>query len=122
MKATNTVTTEQWGVFELELAGSAEGNPFLEVELTAQFTYKHRTIEVDGFYDGDGIYRIRFMPDTQGSWRYQTQSNLEALNGAEGTFTCVAPSADNHGPVQVFNTYHFAYADGTPYKQIGTTC
>ena len=28
----------------------------------------------------------------------------------------------NHGPVRVANTYHFAYADGTPYKQIGTTC
>jgi hypothetical protein len=24
--------------------------------------------------------------------------------------------------VRVANTYHFAYADGTPYKQIGTTC
>jgi len=27
-----------------------------------------------------------------------------------------------HGPVRVANTYHFAYADGTPYRQIGTTC
>jgi hypothetical protein len=56
---------EQWGIFELVLQGSAEGNPFLEGELTAQFAYRHRAIEVDGFYDGDGIYRIRFMLDTQ---------------------------------------------------------
>jgi hypothetical protein len=62
------------------------------------------------------------MPDVQGTWRYQTRSNLDALNGSEGTFTCVAPAPGNHGPVRVFNTYHFAYADGTPYKQIGTTC
>jgi Domain of unknown function (DUF5060)/Protein of unknown function (DUF4038)/Domain of unknown function (DUF5605) len=113
---------EQWGIFELALQGPSEGNPFLEVELTARFTYKHRAVEVDGFYDGDGIYRVRFMPDTPGTWSYRTESNSAALRGAEGTFTCVAPTAGNHGPVRVANTYHFAYADGTPFKQIGTTC
>jgi len=113
---------EQWDVFELALQGGAEGNPFLEVDLTAQFTHKHRTIEVDGFYDGDGVYRIRFMPDTQGAWKYRTRSNRDELSGAEGAFTCVAPTSGNHGPVSVANTYHFAYADGRPYKQIGTTC
>ena len=59
----STETVEQWGIFELALHGSAEGNPYLHVELSAQFTYKHRIVEVDGFYDGDGVYRIRFMPD-----------------------------------------------------------
>src|SRR5439155_20089120 len=118
----STASVEQWGIFELTLQGSAEANPFLEVELTAQFTHQHRTVEVDGFYDGDGIYRIRFMPDTQGSWSYRTRSNRSELNGVEGTFTCLPTGADNHGPVQVSHTYHFAYADGTPYKPIGTTC
>ena len=123
MTLTNsTADVEQWGIFELELHGSAEGNPYLDVELAAQFAYKHRVIEVDGFYDGEGVYRIRFMPDIQGTWRYSTRSNLDALNGAEGTFTCVAVAPGNHGPVRVSNTYHFAYADGMPYKQVGTTC
>jgi hypothetical protein len=109
-------------MFELTLTGSTDGNPYLDVELTGQFTFQHRTVEVDGFYDGDGVYRIRFMPDTQGTWQYRTRSNRDELSGAEGTFTCVAPAPGNHGPVRVANTYHFAYADGTPYKQIGTTC
>jgi hypothetical protein len=123
MTLTNSTTeVEQWGLFELELHGSAEGNPYLDVELTAQFAYKHRVIEVDGFYDGDGVYRIRFMPDTPGTWRYRTQSNLGELSGSEGTFACVPPAPGNHGLMQVSNTYHFAYADGTPYKPLGTTC
>ncbi len=46
---------EQWGIFELALRGPAGGNPFLDVEFTARFTYKHRTVEVDGFYEGYGI-------------------------------------------------------------------
>lgn len=113
---------EQWGVFELELTGSAAGNPFHDIHVGAHFSYKHRTVEVDGFYDGDGVYRVRFMPDVQGEWRYRTVSTLTALDGIEGVFICGAPGPGNHGPVRVADTYHFAYADGTPYKQIGTTC
>ncbi|GIV70238.1 DUF5060 domain-containing protein [Caldilinea sp.] len=116
------LSIEQWGMFELALNGPAEGNPFQEVRFSAHFSYKHRTIEVDGFYDGDGVYRVRFMPDVQGEWRYRTQSNVAGLDGKEGRFLCVAPRPGNHGPVRVAHTYHFAYADGTPYKQIGTTC
>ncbi len=119
---TSQTEIEQWDIFELALNSSAEANPFLDVELTAQFTYKHRTVSVDGFYDGNGVYRIRFMPDTQGAWQYRTHSNRDELSDIAGTFTCVAPAPANHGPVRVANTYHFAYADGTPYKQIGTTC
>src|SRR2546426_2510390 len=121
MTVTNsTANVEQWDIFELALHGSAEGNPYLDVELAAQFSYKHRMIEVDGFYDGDGVYRIRLMPDTPGSWRYRTLSNRDELRGVEGSFTCTAPAPGNHGQVHVANTSHFAYADGTPYKPIGT--
>ncbi len=119
---TTTQTVEQWGIYEIVLQGPADGNPFLDVELTATFTCRHRTVEVDGFYDGEGVYRVRFMPDVQGTWQYRTWSNRDDLSGREGSFTCIAPGANNHGPVRVANTYHFAYADRTPYKQIGTTC
>ena len=113
---------ERWGIFELTLRGSAAGNPFVETSLSARFTYRNRTVEAAGFYDGDGIYRVRFMPDTSGSWTFETASNLPELAGQRGAFTCVEPAAGNHGPVRVHNTYHFAYADGTPYYPFGTTC
>ena len=38
---------EQWGLFELAMQGSSGGNPFLDVELTAQFSQEQRTVEVD---------------------------------------------------------------------------
>ncbi len=113
---------ERWGTFELVLEGSRDGNPFLEVELSTQFRQGHRPVDVKGFYDGEGVYRVRFMPDTEGLWSFVTTSNRSELDGITGRFACVPPSAGNHGPVQVANTYHFAYADGTPYRQIGTTC
>lgn len=115
-------TVEQWGVFEVALTGPAEGNPYVDVELTARFNQGTRQVEAAGFYDGDGIYRIRFSPDTVGEWRYETHSNRPALDRQAGTFTATPPAAGNHGPVRVHNTFHFAYADGTPYKELGTTC
>jgi hypothetical protein len=116
------VVVEQWDFYEIALDGPASGNPFVEVELSARFTCGDRQIEASGFYDGDGKYRIRFMPDRQGEWRYETRSNRKELTGKSGSFECVAPHGKNHGPVRVANTFHFAYADGRPYRQIGTTC
>jgi hypothetical protein len=115
-------TVEQWGLFEITLNGPASGNPFLDVELSARFTQGEKSVAVSGFYDGGGVYRIRFMPDAQGEWRYQTKSNRVELDGKTGMFMAIRPAAGNHGPVRVRNTYHFAYADGTPFFPIGTTC
>jgi len=119
---------ERWDIFELALDGSAEGNPFTDVTFGARFAYKHRVIDVDGFYDGankdhsSGAYKVRFMPDTEGAWTYTTRSNVAALDGITGDFVCTPASANNHGPVRVRDTYHFAYADGTPHFSVGTTC
>lgn len=115
-------TVEQWGVFEIALHGPTNGNPFVDVQLSAKFSQGASAIEVSGFYDGDGIYRVRFMPEKRGEWHYVTESSTAELNGQSGDFMVARPSAENHGPVRVAHTYHFAYADGTPYKELGTTC
>lgn len=112
---------EQWGVFELVLVGPTNGNPFTEVQLAARFQKDFDLVEVRGFYDGDGIYRIRFMPGKQGVWRYLTICNVPELDGKTGELTVTPPAPSNHGPVRVAHTFHFAYADGTPFKPLGTT-
>jgi hypothetical protein len=124
LRATDTTVVapvEKWGVFELTLKGPADGNPFVEVRVSAVFTNDVRTFDVPGFYDGDGVYRVRFMPDSTGEWRYESKSNRWELTGKTGTFNVTSPTKGNHGPVRVQNTFHFAYADGTPFRQIGTT-
>lgn len=113
-------TVEQWGLFEIALAGSATGNPF-DIELAADFTSNGRTFHVPGFYDGDGVYKVRFSPDRAGDWQWRSVSPDYTLNGHTGAFCVTPPSARNHGPVRVSGGYHFAYADGTPFRQIGTT-
>jgi hypothetical protein len=113
---------EKWGLYEVSLQGPDTGNPFKEVQLSATFSMGSEKVEVTGFYDGQGTYKIRFMPDKTGQWTYETRSNVPALDKQTGHFTCVEATGNNHGPVKVRNTYHFEYADGTPYYQVGTTC
>ncbi len=115
------VEVEQWEVYEIVLNGPAEGSPFFEVTLSAVFTQGEEKVEVPGFYDGNGTYRIRYSPGKVGKWTYRTNSSAQALTGQTGSFECVAPSGDNHGPLQVVNTFYLQYADGTPFYSNGTT-
>lgn len=117
-----TSPVERWGVFELTLSGPKTGNPFVDVRLDADFHQGKTKVTVPGFYDGDGVYKVRFSPGSEGAWTYTTRSTAKALNGKTGTFTATPASKGNHGPVRVAAGYHFAYADGTPYRQMGTTC
>lgn len=115
-------SVEQWGVFEFETQGPASGNPFVEVRFGARFTLDHRTVEAAGFYDGNGVYKVRFSPDTVGGWNFATTSSVPELAGHTGRFDCITASAGNRGPVGTAHQFHFQYADGTPYFPFGTTC
>ncbi|MBU1305488.1 MAG: DUF5060 domain-containing protein, partial [Alphaproteobacteria bacterium] len=110
-----------WATFELTLAGPSEGNPFRDVDLRATFTQGDRQVEVTGFYDGGGAYKLRLLPDAEGQWHYQTASNIDALDGVRGSFEVGPAQPGHHGPVRVSNKHHFRYADGTRYTNIGTT-
>jgi hypothetical protein len=114
--------TRQWDIYEVNLKGPVDGNPFTEVDLSATFITEGVEITVNGFYDGNGVYKIRFMPNKTGIWKYTTHSNQPSLRSKTGRFECEKASDANHGPVRVQNTYHLSYEDGTPYYQIGTTC
>ncbi len=113
---------ERWDLFELQLQGPQEGNPYLEVELSAVFQKDSRQVRVPGFYDGEGRYLVRFSPDEAGEWTYRTTSSAAALSNRTGRFLCTEPTGKNHGPVEIVNTYYLQYADGTPYYAVGTTC
>lgn len=113
-------TVEKWGVFEVSAEGKTAGNPFTDYTITGTFRGKNEVVTADGFYDGDGVYKVRFMPSFEGEYTYQVSGSF-SNEVSSGSFTVTAPGAGNHGPVRVVNRYHFAYEDGTPYYSVGTT-
>ena len=87
---------EKWGVFELS-SGKCDGNPYIDYSIKAEFSNKNEQIITDGFYDGDGIYRVRFMPSFTGEYSYRVWGNC--LDGEKkGSFfvTPVKEESNNH--------------------------
>ncbi len=112
---------EQWDRFEISLNYTCSCNSFTDVKLSAKFKSKDTSIVVSGFYDGDNTFMIRFMPIETGMWNYITSSNIPELDNKKGSLECIKSSNDNHGFVNVSNTYNFKYADGKQYYPFGTT-
>lgn len=106
------------GAVELSFTGPSHGNPFLDVELVVDFSRDGETVAVGGFYDGDGTYRVRFLPSTEGDWTFVTRSNARSFDGITGSVTAIAHAA--HGPVRAV-AQRFEYADGTAFTPVGTT-
>lgn len=118
-RVTHSGAGEVWQRYEIAIDGPSQGNPYLEVTLTATFRNGFTSLEVLGFYNGDGSYMFRFLPGKAGEWSFETSSNARSLDGLTGTVSVVAGT--NHGPVRVADTFHFRHADGTRYLPVGTT-
>lgn len=113
---------EQWGVIELTFEGKSDGNPFTDYEICAEFSNEKEEKKVHGFYDGDGNYKVRFMPSFTGTYEYKVYGSFSETQNT-GTFEAITPvTANNHGMVRVLDERYLEYSDATPYYSIGTTC
>ena len=128
----NDEVIEKWHKKELVLTSSGSyNNPIYEVTFFgAEFISPSGTkCVVRGFWDGSTAWKVRFMPNQTGRWRYRTicsdQSN-DGLNGIEGTFHCIP----NRSKEEIYKrgllkhpekSYHLTYNDGKPFLYIGCT-
>lgn len=128
---------EKFKIFDLEISGTSEGNPYKDVSVSAEFSNGKEKITTKGFYKGNGIYGIRFMPQEEGEWNYTVHSGDTAMDGISGSFLCAKASDKNHGRVclkrevmkktevnfyETEDWFQFAYEDGTRFLPFGTTC
>src|SRR6516164_5336996 len=78
---------ERWAVQEIALHSSRHyDNPFREVTLTAKFSCAGEQVNVAGFYDGDSVWKVRYMPLEFGQCSFQTASNDPEINNQSGKF------------------------------------
>ena len=69
---------KQYEMFELVFPGKALTDSWAQIDLTAEFACGDTVRSVRGFYDGDGRYVVRFLPDQPGLWRWKVSGVLSA--------------------------------------------
>ena len=106
---------KQYEMFELVFPGEALRDRWAQIDLTAVFACGDTVKTVKGFYDDDGRYIVRFLPEIAGEWHWRVTG---AVN-TEGTEICEAANGA-HGLVKAVDT-HFEYEDGTLFIPFGTT-
>lgn len=105
---------KQYEVFELVLNGQPPEGAEALAEVNAVFSLDGQEKEVKGFYDGNGVYKVRFLPEKCGVYSWKVSGAVVD----EGTEECVP--GDGHGLVRAEKT-HFVYEDGRRYIPFGTT-
>ena len=116
-----TVTTASTrDVSEWDFEGPVTPIPGDRVPLTVRFRHDSGwERDVLGFWDGDRRYAVRFSPPLPGRWEWTTRSEAAELHRRHGRFEAVP--GKGRGPVRVASRFHFAHADGTPYRPVGAT-
>lgn len=84
-------------------------------DLTVVFRNGDTAVRVGGFYDGDSIAKVRFLPMLTGTWHWRASG----ASCEEGSFLCER-SQTKHGPVRA-DGYHFCHHDGAVFVPFGTT-
>ena len=105
---------KQYETFELSFAGAAPTGSEALAGVEAVFSHDGKERRVKGFYDGDGVYKVRFLPEACGVYTWEVTG---AVSG-RGREECIP--GDAHGLVKAEGC-HFRYADGAPYAPFGTT-
>lgn len=104
----------QYEMCELCFSGELPEENQAQAEIAAVFANGNESVKVSGFYAGEGVYKVRFLPMTAGNWHYQVNGAVSA----EGELDI--EEAKSHGPVRT-DGCAFRYADGTLYWPFGTT-
>jgi len=105
-----------------EAEAAAHGNPYLSVELHAEFrSPRHRTFLMPGFWDGGRRFVIRFSPTDPGEWDFRITSNVKSLSGATGRFP--ATDSGNPGYLRPDNVHHWSTTETrNAHLWMGDTC
>ena len=113
----------KWSPCNLEFKSTTTPiNPFT-VGISANITGpKGIAIKLEGFYDGNNTWKIRFSPTIEGKWAITTHSDIPDLNNKQAQVLCVGNDNKNiHGELQIDPVikHHFIFEDGTRYFPLG---
>jgi hypothetical protein len=103
----------RWDRFEVAVTNATRyADPYRDVALDVAYTRPDgRTVAFWGFHDGGTTWKLRFMPDRPGTWRYEARFS-DGSPGASGSFTCVPSDLPGMVAVDEANPQWFGYKGG----------
>ncbi len=103
----------QWDRFEALIENTKRyDDPYRDVTLEAVYTRPDGvTVRFPGFHDGENVWRIRFMPDRLGTWKYKA-SFSDGSPGVRGRFECVSSKISGMISVDDSNPIWFGFKGG----------
>lgn len=118
-----------WGRWERAFEADPKTYPDPTIGLIVRLTSPTgKRYKVSAFWDGGRIWRVRFMPNEAGKWRFRTIAypDYAGLNAKRGSFVCRQTKDKNpflqHGALRVSKDgSHLEHADGTPFFWLGDT-
>lgn len=105
--------TPQWGRFEKSFENTKNYNdPYRDVTLNVTYTKPdNSTVQFWGFYDGGSIWKIRFMPDKVGKWKYSATFS-DGSPAGNGEFDVVTGDIPGLISADEINPMWFGYKGG----------
>lgn len=104
----------RYKTFELTFSGPEPEGSAEQPDVRAEFICGEEIWKVKGFYDGKGTYKVRFLPQKEGTYIWRVSGIVQGTGKEE-----CRVSTESHGMVQVEET-HFVYQNGTKYLPFGT--
>ena len=107
------IKAELWGRFEASINNTKRYlNPYTDVTLNVTYTKPDgSSVNFWGFYDGETTWKIRFMPDQIGTWKYSATFS-DGGPGISGTFYCVPSDIPGMISKDQTNPIWFGYKGG----------
>ncbi|MEM9160928.1 MAG: DUF5060 domain-containing protein [Verrucomicrobiota bacterium] len=119
------VSVSKFEVLDLVLrSAEALQDPF-ELDLGADFVSPSgEKLSLNGFYNDDNEWIVRFSANEEGSWSFETYSAHAAFAGLGGSIDVGPAAAGRHGAIVISenDSRKFAYEDGTSYFMNGFEC
>ncbi|MHC4726470.1 MAG: DUF5060 domain-containing protein, partial [Planctomycetota bacterium] len=110
----DAITYPHRGFFELSLKTDSKViNPYVDVKFKVVFVRPDLSeVVVEGFYDGESLFKARAYCDMTGKWTWRSSSNIGDLNQKRGVFEVKASSLKGKLRLHKKDPRQFAYDNG----------
>ncbi|MES2826915.1 MAG: DUF5060 domain-containing protein [Bacteroidota bacterium] len=109
-----------WHEFQVK-AKSANANPYFDNGLSGKFVSPTgKVLVINGFYDGDDVWKLRFSPTETGNWQYEIKGTTVNYS-KKGMISCIKSADKGFIGIHPKNKYAFAYHSGKSFFPMGDT-